>query len=370
MPCTMQGRSPRSIRLDRIKPSAAVDRRAATPSIFQADDSFSVYAVSDVHVDHTVNLDWVQKLSESSHFRNDILILPGDATHDLSVLATCLRCFKAAFRCVRAWPCSWNLCCSLGKWPVARAVSNSSTVSALSLSLRHSCALLRQPGFGLASSQYPACLQHTQTHAPAIKRVLKTAPACLGKQPGHVCREVFFCPGNHELWVHLDGLAPHDASVQREPAEDSAQKLHQVLDLCLQLGVLTAPTKVADCLWIVPILSWHHQSWDTEPQIPGAPPASRLTIPDYVRCVWPEAAPGAAHGSRETAEWIDREYNDSEVLKAVALDARETGAHVISFSHFLPFQELLPEKRFLYFPNLVRGTSCAPLCLRAGGSTF
>lgn len=162
-------------------------------------------------------------------------------------------------------------------------------------------------------------------------------------------------PGNHELWVHLDGLARVDDTVQRDTAQDSVQKLHQVLDLCNQLGVQTAPAKVADSLWIVPIIAWHHQSWDREPAIPGVPLPSRLTIPDYSRCKWPQGVPGAAElGAEEVADWVGEEYNDSALLDDIARDARETGAHVLSFSHFLPFQELLPEKRYLFYPNLVR----------------
>lgn len=34
---------------------------------------------------------------------------------------------------------------------------------------------------------------------------------------------------------------------------------------------------------------------------------------------------------------------------------------VISFSHFLPRQELLPEKRMLYYPNLAKAAGSDPL---------
>ncbi len=42
-------------------------------------------------------------------------------------------------------------------------------------------------------------------------------------------------------------------------AEDSVQKLQAVMDVCQELGVITAPTRFG-ALWIVPITSWHHKA--------------------------------------------------------------------------------------------------------------
>lgn len=39
--------------------------------------------------------------------------------------------------------------------------------------------------------------------------------------------------------------------------------------ICAELGVDTKPRQV-DGVWIVPILSWYHASFDQEPDIPGA----------------------------------------------------------------------------------------------------
>ena len=49
-----------------------------------------VFALSDIHVDYDVNVQWVRNLSRAD-YRGDILILAGDVTHKLSQLASCLN---------------------------------------------------------------------------------------------------------------------------------------------------------------------------------------------------------------------------------------------------------------------------------------
>jgi len=55
-----------------------------------------VFAVSDVHVDYRVNKQWLRGLS-SVDYREDILILAGDLTGDLSLLEQCLRSLAIKF---------------------------------------------------------------------------------------------------------------------------------------------------------------------------------------------------------------------------------------------------------------------------------
>ncbi len=62
-------------------------------------------------------------------------------------------------------------------------------------------------------------------------------------------------------------------------------------------------------------------------------------------CGTPAAGGGTGlHGGVRAGE--DQQGNTADVGDAGDVD-------VISFSHFLPIQELLPEKRYLTFPNLV-----------------
>lgn len=55
-----------------------------------------VFALSDIHVDYDVNVQWLRGLS-SSDYRDDILILAGDATHKLPELAAALSGLAARF---------------------------------------------------------------------------------------------------------------------------------------------------------------------------------------------------------------------------------------------------------------------------------
>jgi len=76
-------------------------------------------------------------------------------------------------------------------------------------------------------------------------------------------------------------------------AQDSFQKLQLILQLCQELGIHTTPARLGN-LCIVPLLSWHHSSWDTEPDIQGVPHVSALSIADYGACIWPDTGPGTS----------------------------------------------------------------------------
>lgn len=51
------------------------------------------------------------------------------------------------------------------------------------------------------------------------------------------------------------------------------------------------PERLGD-VWVVPLQSWHHRTFDTEPEVPGLPAAAVLAIHDYAACVWPDFIPG------------------------------------------------------------------------------
>jgi predicted phosphodiesterase len=55
-----------------------------------------VFALSDIHVDYETNAEWVRQLSWYD-YRQDLLILAGDVTHRLSLLAWCLRVLAQRF---------------------------------------------------------------------------------------------------------------------------------------------------------------------------------------------------------------------------------------------------------------------------------
>ena len=89
------------------------------------------------------------------------------------------------------------------------------------------------------------------------------------------------------LQCYIHGLVLH----RNGTAQDSFEKLQLILQLCKELEILTTPQRLGSLL-IVPLLSWHHSSWDTEPDIRGVPHVSALSIADYGACIWPHNGPG------------------------------------------------------------------------------
>lgn len=169
---------------------------------------------------------------------------------------------------------------------------------------------------------------------------------------------VFYCYGNHETWCKVHVAADNAIASYG----DSYEKLAALRDLCDSLGVITTARLIAG-VWVVPVLGWYHSDWDVEPPL-QAPPGQRLDreppeaerfATDTHACKWG----GVENGSRELAQRLDAENERWGVwplpqeLKDNLREPRGQRRHpVISFSHFLPRVELMPEKRFLFQPNL------------------
>ena len=218
---------------------------------------------------------------------------------------------------------------------------------------------------------------------------------------------VFFTPGNHDLWLRKSFGKP-TPSAPSLPA-DSIEKLRELLALCGELGVLTTPVRIGT-VWVVPVLSWYHLSFDTEPDIDlgdALQPAEK-TMSDFFLCKWREAGldplgeqvaaaldgmnddyaahfPGFEAAACEVRggggggvparvplaqvaeRWTDvvADVRAHRPAKDGAADGATNGTAavgartVISFSHFLPHLALCPEKRFLYFPNLPKAVGSA-----------
>lgn len=148
-------------------------------------------------------------------------------------------------------------------------------------------------------------------------------------------RYVFFVVGNHELWVRKS----------ERGAYDSIGKLRHLREICDELGVLHRPTQLPEGIWIVPIWSWYHASFDKEPDVLGATPIEKIMM-DFHACSWTSVPSLKASGDDSLAQYFD-ELNDPDFCEAIEkiekqrndalLEEREPPA-VISFSHFLPLQ--------------------------------
>ena len=158
------------------------------------------------------------------------------------------------------------------------------------------------------------------SHEPAkIEQCLRSFKAIFG--------DVFFCPGNHELWVER----PDAHVVGEKKFAHSVAKQQWCLELCSRLGVHTTPAKIgvgAAAVWVVPLLGWYVTNFD------GQMPQSQsrgLGLSDLALCKWP--SPLTAN---EMAEEL-------AALNAPAL-SRAYDAPVITFSHFLPRPDLMPPR--------------------------
>ena len=140
-----------------------------------------------------------------------------------------------------------------------------------------------------------------------------------------------FSPGNHELWIRSTKSRPNTL-------ENSIQKFHEIIELCNTVGVHTKPVKVhchgstGGDVWLVPLFSWYTQpeenktdSLYVEGRNENREISKSLWMDNHL-CKWPE-----------TQVTISKYFENlnKELL------AMEYDSPVISFSHFLPRQELI-----------------------------
>ncbi|XP_020533996.1 uncharacterized protein LOC105630189 isoform X2 [Jatropha curcas] len=127
------------------------------------------------------------------------------------------------------------------------------------------------------------------------------------------------------------------------------------------LGVETKPM-VMDDLGIIPLFSWYHESFDTEEDVIGIRiPSLEMACKDFHACKWPKEL-----SSRDTslALYFDSMNEENgEKIKVI----QKKCSQIITFSHFVPRQELCPEKRMLFYPNLPKiiGSDCLEVRLRS-----
>lgn len=163
-------------------------------------------------------------------------------------------------------------------------------------------------------------------------------------------KEVLCVPGNHDLWLSRS---------ENGDIADSVLKYHAFQATCSDEGVICRPLRVegeSRTCCVVPLLSWHHKSFDTEPDITcwkGVPRIEDAMV-DFRRCKWPEPLGTEDEGVARFFDGLNEDY------LPLPDGAGGDDMPIISFSHFVPRVELNPEKRFLFLP-------CLP---KAVGSTF
>ena len=149
----------------------------------------------------------------------------------------------------------------------------------------------------------------------AVKYCLRAFKACF--------RRVFYCPGNHDLWIRPKG-AHSD-----EPAmfADSIQKLTSLWQLCDELDVDVGPAMLSPRMVVLPLDAWYSCTFDHHDPKPGS------TLFDKF-CKWPLPY-----------DDVWRFMCKLNVAKLAMIDTHggplgAPSADVVTFSHFLPRKEL------------------------------
>ena len=159
------------------------------------------------------------------------------------------------------------------------------------------------------------------------------------------------------------------------PCTFHAGKLALLEQICCDLGVHTTAQQV-EGLWIVPLKSWYHSSFDREPDIPGSSSVERVSLCILSRGIWSTYTAQVLHTGRpvdssltaapsrrvqvfkdfRACRWPDhfnaRDTSLAQHFDQMNIDSVDTVAHslqcqssarqirspVITFSHYLPFQ--------------------------------
>ncbi|HKX31126.1 MAG TPA: metallophosphoesterase [Blastocatellia bacterium] len=134
-------------------------------------------------------------------------------------------------------------------------------------------------------------------------------------------KQVLYVPGNHDLWVIRDG-----------EQRTSLEKFDQVSRVAEQSGASMQPFHYRD-LSIIPLLGWYDYSFGQ----PGS--ELRRHWMDYRACRWPDG-----FEESQVATYFESLNNPNPGV---------VGGTCITFSHFLPRIDLMPEyipkeKRILY----------------------
>jgi hypothetical protein len=178
---------------------------------------------------------------------------------------------------------------------------------------------------------------------------------------------VIYVPGNHEAWRRMGKGGPGE-----KMAVDSVSKMLAVLECARAAGVYVGPLRVTTqaappaTVALFPLHAWYHSSWDTEPNLThDLTAAAEMEIPfvdkwaDFSMCTWPASVVSHADFASITSDstalaeafaGLNEPFlhpPDDDDTFQVGSPLIEPNDTVISFSHFVPRQELCIEKRFL-----------------------
>ena len=139
--------------------------------------------------------------------------------------------------------------------------------------------------------------------------------------------EVFFVPGNHELWVRRGDII------------DSVSKFWAIIDMCQRIGVRTQPLKLGsgdEAVWVVPLFSWYTKPEEGDDTLFFDKSSAENFVKDETEEIWSD---------NFFCRWTRLGSNKRVVDFFLELNGpvcqRQYDAPVVSFSHFLPRQDLI-----------------------------
>ena len=164
--------------------------------------------------------------------------------------------------------------------------------------------------------------------------------------------DVFYVPGNHEAWV---------TSVDRaDGIVDSVAKLRACEALAEACGCTTRPRTLIDAsgrsVRVAPLRGWYHASHDREPSVLPEDDGSRgfsRRWADYRKCRWPPSLLGRG-GSEAVAHGMGAGDDALSAYFAATNTIARDNTPLVTFSHYSPRFECVPEKRFLLEPCLAK----------------
>ncbi|KAK2949248.1 putative 3',5'-cyclic adenosine monophosphate phosphodiesterase CpdA [Blattamonas nauphoetae] len=209
-----------------------------------------IYLVSDIHVNHPENCEWIRKLSDH---RDDILLVAGDVSHSIG------QC-----------------------------------------------------------EEYLVMLKHK-------------------------FKEVFFTPGNHDIWISDDKFS------------NSIEKMDYLLTVLEQSGIRTKPAKIGS-VWIVPLFSWYDGSLGLYDPLSEADHELMKGWSDQYYVKWVNST------GYQTLFDRNREFIESKISS--------DGSPVITLSHMVPRRELMPSQNYLRFKFLPHVSNSLFSHLQVAGSTI
>ncbi|VUD68772.1 3',5'-cyclic adenosine monophosphate phosphodiesterase CpdA [Thalassocella blandensis] len=253
-----------------------------------------IFAVSDIHIDYQENKEWMFQLSKTD-FQQDVLLLGGDISDDLSLITACFQHLSRCFYKVFYVPGNHDI------WDAKKRFNHSIAKFEFLLQLAQEHGVCTQREVVRATKSQAHTREQETIERIASLHHLEAVPESTGivsalEEFGHDKGDTYTAFENGES----GGVE----SFAGRKSEDSISD---------------------DAIEIVPLYSWYDFSF-------GEPaPTLRRNWMDFHRCHWPEE--------------IKSEDDICDYFLSLNEENLYVSFHrVISFSHFLPRIDIMPSR--------------------------